>query len=106
MPTRAQQLPPISRPAPPVSPGQAPNPSDENDEDSMARRAMVQQAKRRNEQRQQEIVKDTAKLVDLTQQLKAELDKSGKDQMSLSAIKKTEEIEKLAKTIKEKMKGS
>lgn len=72
----------------------------------MARRAMVQQAKRRNEQRQQEIVKDTAKLVDLTQQLKAELDKSGKDQMSLSAIKKTEEIEKLAKTIKEKMKGS
>ena len=72
----------------------------------MARRAMVQQAQRRNTQRQQEIVKATDKLVALTQQLKADMEKDSKDQMSAANIKKAEEIEKLAKSVKEKMKGS
>lgn len=74
----------------------------------MARRAMIQQARRRNDQRQQDIVNDTAKLLVLTQQLKAELEKNknNKDQMSATTIKKAEEIEKLAKSVKEKMKGS
>ena len=72
----------------------------------MARRAMEQQALRRNTQRQQDIVNDTTKLLDLAQQLKAEVDKSSKNQMSVSVIKKAEEIEKLAKAVKEKMKGS
>src|SRR5215471_3689663 len=105
----SQQLPTLptpARPSAPVSPGQAPNPSDDNDQDAMARRAMVQQAQRRNDQRQQQIVSDTAKLVTLTQQLKTELEKSGNNQMSAAAIKKAEEIEKLAKSVKEKMKGS
>jgi hypothetical protein len=110
MTAKAQQIPsPISPPPisrPPGSPGQSPNPSDENDGDSMAHRAMKQQALRRNEQRQQEIVNDTAKLLALTQQLKAEMEKSSKDPNSVSAIKKAEEIEKLAKAVKEKMKGS
>ena len=61
---------------------------------------------RRNTQRQQDILNDTAKLLELAQQLKIEVDKSRKDQMSVSVIKKAEEIEKLAKAVKEKMKGS
>ena len=101
----SQQLPAPQRPAP-VSPGQAPNSSDENDNDSMSRRAMEQQAERRNTQRQQDIVKDTAKLLELAQQLKDEVDKSRRDQLSVSVVKKAEEIEKLAKAVKEKMKGS
>jgi hypothetical protein len=100
-----QPLPPITT-RPPASPGQAPNTSDENDGDTMAHRAMMQQAKRRNQQRQQDIVNDTAKLLALTEQLKAEVAKSNKEQMSASVIKKAEEIEKLAKSVKEKMKGS
>jgi len=72
----------------------------------MTRHAMEQQAIKRNSQRQQDIVNDTAKLLDLAQQLKDEVDKSRKDQMSVSVIKKAEEIEKLAKAVKEKMKGS
>lgn len=72
----------------------------------MTRHAMEQQAIKRNTQRQQDIVNDTAKLLDLAQQLKDEVDKSRKDQMSVSVIKKAEEIEKLAKSVKEKMKGS
>jgi hypothetical protein len=101
----AQQNPPITRPVP-TSPGQAPLSGDESDGDAMTRRAMEQQAIKRNSQRQQDIVNDTAKLLDLAQQLKDEVDKSRKDQMSVSVIKKAEEIEKLAKAVKEKMKGS
>jgi hypothetical protein len=101
----AQQNPPITRPAP-TSPGQAPLSGDESNGDAMTRRAMEQQAIKRNTQRQQDIVNDTAKLLDLAQQLKDEVDKSRKDQMSVSVIKKAEEIEKLAKAVKEKMKGS
>ena len=72
----------------------------------MTRHAMQQQAERRNTQRQQDIVNDTEKLLSLAQQLKAEVDKSNKGQLSLSVVKKAEEIEKLAKAVKEKMKGS
>lgn len=67
---------------------------------------MEQQAIRRNNQRQQDIVNDTNKLFDLAQQLRTEVEKSNKDQLSISVIKKAEEIEKLAKSVKEKMKGS
>jgi hypothetical protein len=103
--SNAQQNPAPTRPVP-VSPGQAPSSSDESDGDVMTRRVMEQQAIKRNSQRQQDIVNDTAKLLDLAQQLKAEVDKSSKDQLSVSVIKKAEEIEKLAKSVKEKMKGS
>ena len=72
----------------------------------MAHRAMVQQAQRRNTQRQQEIVNATDKLVTLTQQLKNDMEKASKDQMSAANIKRAEEIEKLARSVKEKMKGS
>jgi len=72
----------------------------------MAHRAMVQQAQRRNTQRQQEIVNATDKLVTLTQQLKDDMEKASKDQMSAANIKRAEEIEKLARSVKEKMKGS
>jgi hypothetical protein len=102
---QAQQVPMTPR-STPVSPGQAPTSSDENDNDSMARHAMQQQAERRNTQRQQDIVNDSAKLLSLAQQLKAEVDKSSKGQLSISVVKKAEEIEKLAKSVKEKMKGS
>ncbi|HEX3438144.1 MAG TPA: hypothetical protein VHT24_15350 [Pseudacidobacterium sp.] len=99
------QTPPPSRPLP-TSPGQAPTASDENDNDPLAHRSMVEQAKRRNNQRQQDLVNDTNKLLQLAQQLKTEVDKSNKDELSLNVVKKAEEIEKLAKSVKEKMKGS
>ena len=55
--------------------------------------------------RQKTIVADTTKLLQLAQELKEEVDKSTKDQLSLSVVKKAEEVEKLAKAVKEKMKG-
>ncbi|HEX6496481.1 MAG TPA: hypothetical protein VF018_13410 [Acidobacteriaceae bacterium] len=64
------------------------------------------QAKLRNIDRQKQIVADTQKLVDLANQLNADVQKSTKDTLSLDVIKKADEIEKLAKSVREKMKGS
>lgn len=46
---------------------------------------------------------DTEKLVQLAEELKTELAKSGKDTLSVQVIKKTNEIEKLAKSLKERL---
>ena len=59
-----------------------------------------------NDERQKELVADTAKLLALAQQLQAEVDKSNKDQLSVSVVKKAEEIEKLARSVKDKMRGN
>jgi hypothetical protein len=64
------------------------------------------QAKMRNLDRQKKLVDDTAKLVSLANELKADVDKSNKDTMSLDVIRKADEIEKLAHSVKEKMKGT
>jgi hypothetical protein len=69
----------------------------------MAHRMSVQAAMKRNTLRQQQIVDDTTKLLQLAQQLKDEVDKSTKNTLSVSVIKKADEIEKLAKSVKEKM---
>ncbi len=64
-----------------------------------------QQAIAANQQRQVEIRRDTDKMAELTQELKQYLAKN--DQvMSVDAIKKVEQIEKLAHSVKGKMKQS
>ncbi len=44
-------------------------------------------------------LKDAARLVELAEQLKQELEKNDRHVLSMSSLKKTEEIEKLAKRI-------
>ncbi len=56
-------------------------------------------------ERQKKIVDDTAKLLQLATELKANVDKTTKDEMSLDVIRKAEEIEKLAHDVKQRMKG-
>jgi TolA-binding protein len=68
--------------------------------------AQKQQAIAANEMRQQEIRRDTEKMAELTQELKEYLLKSDQTVMSLDAIKKAEQIEKLAHSVKSKMKQS
>jgi hypothetical protein len=58
-----------------------------------------------NLKRQQDLKKDTDKLLDLATQLKQYVDKSNENVLSLNVMKKAEEIEKLAKSVKDKMKG-
>lgn len=57
-----------------------------------------------NKQRQEEIRHDTQKLFQLASDLKAAVEKTDENVMSLDVIKKAEEVEKLAKKVKEKMK--
>jgi hypothetical protein len=63
-------------------------------------------AKKAAKERQAAIKRDTDKLLELATQLKENVDKSSENTLSLDVIKKAEEIEKLAKSVKDKMKGS
>jgi hypothetical protein len=54
------------------------------------------------EKKRAELRADTEKLYQLTQELKAEVAKSSKDTLSVPVVKKAQEIERLAKSIKER----
>jgi hypothetical protein len=60
--------------------------------------------KQRNLQRQEDIKKDSEKLLELATELKQYVDKTNENTLSLDVIKKAEQIEKLARSVKEKMK--
>ena len=55
---------------------------------------------------QKQLSYDTAKLLTLANELKAELDKSNKDTLSLSVIRKADQVEKLAHKVRDEMKAS
>ena len=82
-------------------PGQRPPQEDED-------RAKIEKdmAKKANEQRQADLKRDTDKLLKLATELQQYVNKSNENVLSLEVIKKAEEIEKLAHSVKEKMKGS
>jgi hypothetical protein len=56
-----------------------------------------------NALRKKEVADETAKLVKLANELKADVDRTDRDTLSVSAVKKAEQIEKLAKSLKNKM---
>ena len=64
-----------------------------------------QQATSRNAERQRRLQMDTEKLLALATELKEQVDKTDKNTLSLDVIKKADEIEKLAKSVRERMKG-
>ncbi len=59
----------------------------------------------RQTERQKKLIADTDHLLALANELKADMDKTTKDTMSIDVIKKAEEIEKLARSVKDRMKG-
>ena len=61
--------------------------------------------KRANKQRQQDLKRDTDRLLTLATELKQSVDKSNAEVLSVDVVKKADEIEKLAHSVKEKMKG-
>jgi hypothetical protein len=75
----------------------APTPAD----NEMQRRA----AKQRNQERFAKIKKDTDQLLDLATQLKKSVDDANDQTLSLEVIRKAEQIEKLAKQVRQKMAG-
>jgi hypothetical protein len=51
-----------------------------------------------------QLTDESAQLLKLANELKAEVDKTDKDTLSISVIRKADEIERLARVVKEKMK--
>lgn len=80
-----QAKPPEQQPAPQAAPAQAAAPAAEH---------------------KSQISDDSAKLLTLAMALKAEVDKTNKDTLSLDVIRKADEIEKLAHNVRDKMKVS
>ena len=65
----------------------------------------AQRARFATDERHKKLQEDTAKLLALSTELKAEVDKTTKDELSLDVVRKAGEIEKLAHDVKERMKN-
>lgn len=61
--------------------------------------------KKANTQRQADLKRDTEKLLKLSTELKEYVDKSNENVLSIEVVTKAEEIEKLAHSVKMKMRG-
>ena len=65
-----------------------------------------ERARKANEMLQMEIRRDTEKLLQLTTELKDFVDKSDQGILSVDILKKAEQVEKLARSVKSKIKQS
>jgi hypothetical protein len=63
------------------------------------------QQKARQKKRFEDIQRDSQKLLELATELKQYVDKSGEDILSLEVLRKAEEMEKLARQVKNNMRG-
>jgi hypothetical protein len=91
------------------NPPLSPNPRREDDPEDPARGPLPAGASKKAvlEQHQKDIKKDIEKLYDLATQLKTEVEKTDATSvLSIGMVKKAEEIEKLARQIKDRAKGS
>jgi hypothetical protein len=86
---------------PPPAPIQGPPSDDPNRE-----RIEKDMAKRANQEREAQLKRDTERLFKLATELRNYVDKTDENTLSLTVIKKADEIEKLAHSVKEKMKGN
>jgi hypothetical protein len=91
-------------PAQPPPAGGNLSPSSPEEDDARARLTR-DMAKKANEERHVALKNDTDKLLRLAVDLKAYVDKSNEHILSVDVVKKAEEIEKLAHSVKDKMKG-
>jgi hypothetical protein len=90
---------------PPPPPPRADTPPPMADANEAQARIATDLAKKAAKERVASLKSDTDKLLKLSVELKQSVDKSDENVLSLDVIKKAEEIEKLARSVKEKMKG-
>jgi hypothetical protein len=98
----AQQQPQLPEIAPPPG-SQRRTPENEPGIPPEMQKRMEKQA---NQQRQSDLKRDTDKLFKLSSELKDYVDKSNENILSLDVLKKAEEIEKLAHSVRTKMRGN
>ena len=102
---RTNPTPTYPTPYPPPAGDPISRSRDSENRDPLADRMEQQQAKSRNNDRQKRLMADTEKLLSLATELKEQVDKTDKNTLSVDVIKKADEIEKLAHSVKERMKG-
>jgi hypothetical protein len=101
---QAHGNPSTQNPPPPAFPNQT-VPTIGGAADPAQQRMADEMAKKANLARQAALKSDTDKLLKLAEELKTSVDKSSANVLSIDVIKKAEEIEKLAHSVKDKMKG-
>jgi len=84
----------------PGFPSQSASPDQETQD-----RIQKEMAKKANQERQAQLKRDTEHLYKLATELKEYVDKTNENTLSVEVVKKAEEIEKLARSVKDKMKG-
>jgi hypothetical protein len=77
----------------------------EQNQDPMLLHAQQAAARKRNIERQNKLVADSSRIVELANELSTSVGPSGKDPTSAAMSKKAEEIEKLAKSVRDLMKS-
>ncbi|MGH9492853.1 MAG: hypothetical protein ACRD2K_05075 [Terriglobales bacterium] len=97
--------PELTAKAVPSADPQFPRPRRTPEEDRFKIEHEREMARKRNQARQAALKKDTDKLLQLATQLKEYVDKTNENMLSLDVIRKAEEIEKLSKSVKDKMKA-
>jgi hypothetical protein len=78
----------------------------DSDDVKLSRQMRTQQLHELNRQRQEQLKRDTDKLLQLATELKQYVDKTNENILSLEVLKKTDEIDRLAKSVREKMKNA
>lgn len=76
-----------------------------DDEPRIPEQVQKDMQKKANLQRQADLKRDADKLLKLSTELKEYVDKTNENVMSVEVIKKADEIEKLAHSVKTKMRG-
>ena len=89
-----------------LRPASAAAPAAQSQQDPFQKEMQDRMYKEANKKRQQDIKNDTDKLFQLATELKAAVDKTNENMLSLDVIKKAEQVEKLAKKVKENMRDA
>jgi len=89
-----------------ASPAPAAMPQVETRQDPAQKEMQDRMTREANKKRQQDIRDDTDKLFQLATELKAAVDKTNENLLSLDVVRKADEVEKLARKVKEKMKDA
>jgi len=89
-----------------AAPAPAAVPQVETRQDPAQKEMQDRMTREANKKRQQDIRDDTDKLFQLATELKAAVDKTNENLLSLEVVRKADEVEKLARKVKEKMKDA
>lgn len=82
-----------------------PNPLDASAPASVPPRMAAASALARENERQRKLVEDSDRLLALATQLHAEVARTDKNMLSVDVVRRAEEIEKLARSVKDRMRA-